>query len=406
MKKILFACMALMLAFPSCQQSAGSDDTGVSQTPPSSATEATEYTVSVTQPDFGGTVSVDKAKAKASETVTITTTANDGFELETISVKNGEATVTVTDKKFTMPSGNVTVNVAFAASSYTVKWDNGHFDNKFSLAKVKAYITQIGLVETTDYSIDKKNGVLTFTSDGYAKVAAYLDTNGEPTVTGTPADNGGNGTGDVKDEAISDGNLDIAKAIMFSSNLGTDWGDVIVTNANGQKIKSANAGAEITLTVKPKSGYELGHALTQDKDGWFIVKDNSTYIEVTYKSNGNITTRELTKVNDTTYTFVMPETFVTIQARFDPVDGYTVTSDYCLITSGQVFDNNAFIGKETKVRPGEYFTVQLKDKSKIGTITIDSKDFSGYLSMKDVYYAIYSMPAHDVAVTTTLKNQQ
>ena len=186
MKKILFACMALMLAFTSCQQSTGSDEVGVSPTPPAPTTEATEYTVTVTQPDFGGTVSVDKAKAKASETVTITTTANDGFELETVSVKNGEATVTVTDKKFTMPSGNVTVNATFAASSYTVKWDNGHFENKFSLAKVKAYITQIGLVETTDYSIDKKNGVLTFTSAGYAKVAAYLNTKGEPTVTETP----------------------------------------------------------------------------------------------------------------------------------------------------------------------------------------------------------------------------
>lgn len=404
MKKnpIIFIAMLIALAFTSCQMN--TDDSVV--TPPA---PTTEYTVSVTQPDFGGTVSVDKSKAKASETVTITTTANDGFELETISVKNGEATVTVTDKKFTMPSGNVTVNAAFAASSYTVKWDNGHFENKFSLAKVKAYITQIGLVETTHYSIDKKNGVLTFTSVGYEKVVNYLNTNGEPTVTETPTTpttDGGDSTGEAKDEAISDGNLDIAKAIMFSSNLGTDWGDVIVTNAKGQKIKSANAGAVITLTVKPKSGYELGHALTQDEDGWFIVKDNSTYIEVTYKSNGNITTRELTKVNDTTYTFVMPETFVTINARFDPEGGYTVTSNYCLITSGQVFDNNAFIGKETKVSPGEYFTVQLKDKNKIGTITIDSKDFSWYLSLKDVNYAIYSIPPHDVAVTTTLKNQQ
>ena len=406
MKKnpIIFIAMLIALAFTSCQMN--TDDSVV--TPP-----ATEYTVSVTQPDFGGTVSVDKSKAKASETVTITTTANDGFELETISVKNGEATVTVTDKKFTMPSGNVTVNVAFAASSYTVKWDNGIFENKFSLAKVKAYITQIGLVETTHYSIDKKNGVLTFTSVGYAKVANYLNTNGEPTVTETPTtdggednNNGGDSTGEAKDEAISDGNLDIAKAIMFSSNLGTDWGDVIVTNANGQKIKSANAGAVITLTVKPNSGYEAGYLIDNNKKFLLDGNNEKTKLAASSTTGANL---ELTKVNDTTYTFVMPETIVTIKARFDPVDGYTVTSDYFTVEKGRIdYYSSSYSKKQIKVTPGETFTVMLGEsscKEKVSSFFIDTRNFTELLNAPDQVKK-FIMPAYDVAVTTTLKNQQ
>lgn len=302
MKKILFAFMTFMLAFTSCQQSTGSDEAGVSPTPPSPTTEATEYTVSVTQPDFGGTVSVDNSKAKASETVTITTTANDGFELETISVKNGEATVTVTDKKFTMPSGNVTVNAAFATSSYTVKWDNGHFENKFSLAKVKAYITQIGLVETTHYSIDKKNGVLTFTSVGYAKVANYLNTNGEPTVTETPTTDGGedNGT-DEPPATANEYTVSVASGIKGGHFEVSPNG----TEGSWSEITSKTYTKDTTIYVRPvcnNSFYKLvsntvkytlskgGEGFLSDNGGCITITDN-TILGATFEINqGNLST--------------------------------------------------------------------------------------------------------------------
>lgn len=373
MKKnpIIFIAMLIALAFTSCQMN--TDDSVV--TPP-----ATEYTVSVTQPDFGGTVSVDKSKAKASETVTITTTANDGFELETINVKNGEATVTVTDKKFTMPSGNVTVNAAFAASSYTVKWDNGIFENKFSLAKVKAYITQIGLVETTHYSIDKKNGELTFTSVGYAKVANYLNTNGEPTVTETP----------TTPTDSTQWNL-VASVIKHENGVGKNDGafhGTITLN----KAK-ANTGDTVTITVTPDSGYEVGSLSAKGLDG----KE-----------------REITTVeNNKTYTFTVPAYATTVTVRFDPVDGYNVT-----ITDNDFNVLKAYSTGEGLFKPGtdayfyihkDYFNNSLYsyglnikiDGSFVNTGSAYTKTLNG-----NYYKVFFTMPIHDVIVEAVNANQQ
>lgn len=388
MKKnpIIFIAMLVALAFTSCQMN--TDDSVV--IPPTPTTEATEYTVSVTQPDFGGTVSVDKAKAKASETVTITTTANDGFELETISVKKGEATVTVTDKKFTMPSGNVTVNAAFAASSYTVKWDNGIFENKFSLAKVKAYITQIGLVETTHYSIDKKNGVLTFTSAGYAKVAAYLKTNGEPTVTETPTTDGGDST---------QWNL-VASVIKHENGVGKNDGafhGTITLN----KAK-ANTGDTVTITVTPDADFELG-AGTLKVEFYGISK-----------------TVEPTKVNETTYTFTLPDNAgkTTVSARFDPVDGYTVkifenALSKVLLHCG--YDNNKELySKNYKVGKTAYVYVS-SNVENVGGLKVkingkdyvfaDIKNYPTEGKVPNVFYKMeFPMPVKDVFAEVTVNN--
>lgn len=365
MKKnpIIFIAMLVALAFTSCQMN--TDDSVV--IPPAPTTEATEYTVSVTQPDFGGTVSVDKAKAKASETVTITTTANDGFELETISVKNGEATVTVTDKKFTMPSGNVTVNAAFAASSYTVKWDNGIFENKFSLAKVKAYITQIGLVETTDYSIDKKNGVLAFTSDGYAKVAAYLNTTGEPTVTETP----------TTPTDSTQWNL-VASVIKHENGVGKNDGafhGTITLN----KAK-ANTGDTVTITVTPDSGYELGELFLGPING---------------------EKQSIGKVNS----FTMPNYAVGVTARFDPINGYCVNVEH---ESQSTFIINT---DKSSFAVGEEASFIVRKSYKLNTakyaIILNGEDISNnFTSIEADKKWTFVMPAHDVVVKVAKRNQQ
>lgn len=418
MKKILFAFMAFMLAFTSCQQSTGSDEAGVSPTPPSPTTEATEYTVSVTQPDFGGTVSVDKSKAKASETITITTTANDGFELETISMKNGEATVTVTDKKFTMPSGNVTVNAAFAASSYTVKWDNGIFENKFSLAKVKAYITQIGLVETTHYSIDKKNGVLTFTSVGYEKVVNYLNTNGEPTVTETPTTPTTDGGEDNNDNVVYG-----SKQIILPT---VEHGTIKITNKSGTKAYKdgntvlSNAGADagdvIELTLVPDTGYK------------YFAYENT----LTVTSIGSVTLTESTKANVTSYTFEMPNNDVEVNGLpFGFEKDYSATFStpekdglnyyyYINIYSGFRWLNKDKVTFKpgTKVYVKAYkqtlyeaengsfedVTTKIKSDYANGSVTIDGLSISFPLKEEHKFYS-FIMPRNDITLKFNLIQQ-
>lgn len=78
-----------------------------------------KYSVSVSQNITGGTVTVSPTTAAKDDTVTITTKANEGYELNTITVTdaNGKE-IKLTDKgngvyTFTMPSANVTVKSTF-----------------------------------------------------------------------------------------------------------------------------------------------------------------------------------------------------------------------------------------------------------------------------------------------------
>ena len=69
------------------------------------------YTVTVSATN--GTVSPDKTSAKFGETVTLAVTPGSGYELVTLSVKNGDTEITVTNNQFTMPAGDVTVDATF-----------------------------------------------------------------------------------------------------------------------------------------------------------------------------------------------------------------------------------------------------------------------------------------------------
>lgn len=74
-----------------------------------------EYSVTVNSTDTNGTVTVDKTSAAEGAEITVTATPDEGYELEAITVMNGTEKVTVTNGKFTMPAGNVTVSATFKA---------------------------------------------------------------------------------------------------------------------------------------------------------------------------------------------------------------------------------------------------------------------------------------------------
>ena len=64
-----------------------------------------------------GSVSANPTQAQAGTFITVTTAPADGYELDTLTVKDGSNNaVTVTDGKFTMPQSDVTVTATFKAS--------------------------------------------------------------------------------------------------------------------------------------------------------------------------------------------------------------------------------------------------------------------------------------------------
>ena len=82
----------------------------------------TVTTYAITTPDTEhGTVAVSPSRASRGTTVTITVTPDEGYELETLSVRDSQDNeITLTDKgngkyTFTMPAGRVTVAASFAA---------------------------------------------------------------------------------------------------------------------------------------------------------------------------------------------------------------------------------------------------------------------------------------------------
>ncbi len=84
---------------------------------------AIDYTVSLGNFTHGS-VSANKTTAHYDDQITLTVTADDGYELDTLTVKQGTNRVTVTNNKFTMPNGNVTVEATFRVKNYNVTLGN------------------------------------------------------------------------------------------------------------------------------------------------------------------------------------------------------------------------------------------------------------------------------------------
>ena len=79
-------------------------------------TEPALYSITVASGIEHGTVSASAASAEAGTEIKLTATADDGYELDSFSVKDtGDNAITVTDGTFTMPASNVTVSATFKA---------------------------------------------------------------------------------------------------------------------------------------------------------------------------------------------------------------------------------------------------------------------------------------------------
>lgn len=77
------------------------------------ASSATTYDITI-ETATNGTVTADVESAAAGATVTLTATPDSGYELDTLTVTDGDNNeVTVTNNKFTMPASNVTVTATF-----------------------------------------------------------------------------------------------------------------------------------------------------------------------------------------------------------------------------------------------------------------------------------------------------
>ena len=93
--------------------------------PSGGSSSSNRYTVSIASDIDNGSISVSPSRAERGDTVTITVTPDAGYELDTLTVKDASGNaINLTRKSdttytFEMPSGRVTVDATFAATSTT-----------------------------------------------------------------------------------------------------------------------------------------------------------------------------------------------------------------------------------------------------------------------------------------------
>ena len=356
---LMGAILALAFGLASCK--ANVDD------------DPTMYTVTVSSSIEHGKVSVDKTSAEAGATIKLTATADNGYELESYSVKDASANeFTVTDGTFTMPKSNVTVSATFKETAENV--------NQKAAAAVIAKITAIGTVAYTDASkalieaartaydaltSDQKELVtnystLTAAETTYSTLKTEADT---ATANQTAADaviTKITAIGTVAYTSESKALIEAARNAYDAltsdqKELVTNYSTLTTAESSYSELKTAadNQAAAATYTVTIASSIENG-SVSADKtsaaSGTTITLTLSAAegyefesLSVTTSGGTSLDTTAVTA--GTSYTFTMPESNVTVTATFTP-DTATYTVKH--LQQNVADDNYTLKESETK----------------------------------------------------------
>ncbi len=235
---------------------------------------AAEHTITVTN-DGNGTGAATPSTATAGTTITLTATPDKGYHFKEWRVVS-PAGLVITNNKFTMPDGNVEVKAIFekdappTPTEFTVTFD-GNGGTPF-----------VGSMTT----IDQKLSSLPSASrrGSYRFLGWYLADGAEITT-----------------DTVFSANTTVYAHWTYtggSGSVSTSYTITIRDSRDGNVTanrRSAPAGATVTITITPDSGYVLENISVTDKNG--------NDLKLTNKGNGK-------------YTFTMPASKVEIKATF------------------------------------------------------------------------------------------
>ena len=206
-----------------------------------------EYDVAVS-PVENGTLSVSPTKAKKGDVITVTATAAEGYELESISVKDtADNAITVTEGSFTMPESSVTVSASFKAKENA---EPGAASHNITIAS-----TENGTV-TVSSNPALKGSTVTVTAtaeDGYEQESI--------TVIGA-----GNKAVELTDNSFVMPDCGVTVTVTFKQKAPAEpvvvkYAVTVSTSENGTLSVSTDEAAEgdtVTVTTaSPKEGYKL-----------------------------------------------------------------------------------------------------------------------------------------------------
>lgn len=391
---------------------------------------AETYSITVADGIVNGTVEVNATSARAGVEVTMTAIPADGYELDKFSVKQGSEDVAVNGNKFTMPAGNVVVSATFkeevvpANAIYNLKTvgdfgtqnedgtftkdgvvyeksalnntaDTSHNPSWWRIASTAGYfgcilpttlqagdqIVVAGKASSTGIKLRLRNvNAVTVeeVATEYIEVETGTTEETEFTYTVTADDIlAGKGKFYVMQSST---NAFYMKYVRVLSN-GVFY-DVTVNETSHGTVTASPAkaveGATVTLTIAPDENYELesiAAEATTDDTG-----DNPVLSAP--RKVPSFSSIELTKVDDTHYTFVMPGFDVIVSATFKQKE-IPPTPTRTLTVSKQW---TAFCSPETFTVP-EGLKVYI-----VSSLTQPSADGAGVITLKEQQIIAENIP--------------
>ena len=262
--------------------------------------EPEKYTITVAEGIEHGTVVPDKTEAAAGETVTLTVTPAEGYELETLTVMNGETAVEVTNNTFVMPAGDVTITATFKESivNYNLTWSVTPAEG--GTVEIKAGET---VLTTSPAQVAAGTHITITPSPAQGYEVESVKVNGTPLLTIDDDETGGEfGAPALKDfpGGISAGfgtyGFDMAEdAEVVVTFKKTEYTITVTEPQNGTVVPNAttaNMGDEITLTITPATGYEIDEVTVMagedevelDSDYKFTMPASDVTVTVTFKA--------------------------------------------------------------------------------------------------------------------------
>ena len=366
------------------------------------ATESVPHTVTLPEAVQGVTLTLGTTNNTYIKDDTVTLTVEkEGTDIVTVTAKNGNTDVALTEVQeaaqdeaaaqattekaktvytFTMPDGDVTINVTKAAKTYAVKVADANKDT-LKITSPEADLDKVAEGTSVTVVATPKDGY-TLTADGV--VVTYGD---NQTLKATPDTEKAN----TYTFAMPAGDATVSAAFEEVKKYNVTVAGTVENGTVGVEPKTAAAKDVVTVTVTPNTNFKY--------------TDGS--LKATYTDGG--TKKEINDFKavdgkENTYTFTMPAADVTVSAAFEPVkvETYSVTiksSDYGEVKADKTTDLKAGDTVTLTVTPADdmYKLAQLAEKGLVIKAG-ESTDVTYTAGEKPNTYT-FEMPAADVTVT-------
>ena len=366
------------------------------------ATESTPHTVTLNKVD-GVTLTLGTTSNTYIKDDTVTLTVEkEGTDIVTVTAKNGDTDVALTEVQeaaqdeaaaqattekaktvytFTMPDGDVTINVEKNAKTYEVKVADANKDT-LKITSPEADLDKVAEGTSVTVVATPKDGY-TLTADGV--VVTYGD---NQTLKATPDTEKAN----TYTFAMPAGDATVSAAFEEVKKYNVTVAGTVENGTVGVEPKTAAAKDVVTVTVTPNTNFKY--------------TDGS--LKATYTDGG--TKKEINDFKavdgkENTYTFEMPAADVTVSAEFEEIATETYTVTVTKGGDGKVTVNGQETEKLEGLKSNDTVTLKINPidtdtlLTQLAGVTVTSGKVDVSTTMVDENTYTFKMPDGDVNVS-------